>query len=98
MTKVLYPDVAVTIHKKDGSGAYLLFPGQFVNVDELPDYQQEAALSGKIPFVRVVDEDEAHKLVEEAERVKNLDVHGEGETPEVVSSSVAETLGDSEEE
>ena len=85
MTKVLFPDAAITIHQDSVvQRARILHPGEYVALEDLPDYQREAALAGKIPYARVLDQDAADLLLAEATRARNLVNPGEEDTQYVV--------------
>lgn len=97
--KVLYADVELTIHKaidveyEAPNGKMVvpvesvtILPGQFVALADLPSYQREAALQGKIEGARVMTASKANILAERlnpAPEVEEVDL-GEEETPATV--------------
>ncbi len=71
--KVVYASADVTLHTVKGSEevngntvynveSVVLVPGESLELDKLPPYQQKAVLAGKVPGVQVVSAGEAEKL------------------------------------
>lgn len=92
MSQVLFPDASVVIHQENNlQRARILHPGEYIALEDLPDYQREAALAGKIPHARVIDKSSADLLISEAERMRNLSAPGT-EISQFESGLVMETV------
>lgn len=94
--KVLFADAEVSIHQLDAvDGSKTLLPGQCVALADLPPYQREAALAGKIYGARVLTVDEAELIQNQAALLRGeVTDPGEEETPEVEEVETEETVVD----
>ena len=95
--KVVFASQEVTLHTSQGTyktafGAdqhvvesVTLVPGDTVELDKLPDYQQEAVKEGKVPGVEVMSKSEAEKKSEEVARLRAfVEQQSAGGTPSFV--------------
>lgn len=83
--QVLFADTELSVHRLDpADGSRTLLPGQYIDLADLPEYQQEAAKSGKIFGGRIMEKAKADIIQKEtAPEVVDL---GEEATPETADT------------